>query len=33
MEPFWKILLVVLETVIDAVKSIFKDNDQPALNG
>lgn len=33
MKPFWKVLLVVLETVIDAVKSIFDKPDTPALNG
>lgn len=32
MKPFWKIFVLVLETVIDAVKSIF-DKDTPALNG
>lgn len=33
MKPVWKIVLAVLETVIDAVKSIFGGNDTPALNG
>lgn len=33
MKPVWKILLVVLETVIDAVKTIFGKEDTPALNG
>ena len=33
MKPFWKILIVVLSTVIDAVKDIFGKDDTPALNG
>lgn len=33
MKPFWKIFIAVLETVIDAVKSIFDKPDTPALNG
>jgi len=33
MKPFWKIFVVVLETVLEAVKSIFDKNDTPALNG
>ena len=33
MKPVWKILIAVLETVIDAVKSIFDKSDTPALNG
>ena len=33
MKPVWKIIIAVLETVIDAVKSIFEKPDRPALNG
>lgn len=33
MKPVWKILIMVLETVIDAIKSIFGKPDTPALNG
>ena len=30
MKPVWKIIIAVLETVIDAVKSIFDKPDTPA---
>lgn len=33
MKPVWKIIIAVLETVIDAVRSIFDKPDTPALNG
>lgn len=33
MKPVWKIIIAVLETVIDAVKSIFDKPDTPVLNG
>jgi hypothetical protein len=33
MKPVWKIIIAVLETVIDVVKSIFDKPDTPALNG
>lgn len=33
MKPVWKIIIAVLETVIDAVKSIFDNPSTPALNG
>ena len=33
MKPVWKIIIAVLETVIDAVKSIFDKPDTPALKG
>lgn len=33
MKPIWKVLIAVLETVLDAVKSIFDKPDTPALNG
>ena len=31
MKPFWKILIVVLSTVIEAVKDIFDKDDLKAL--
>ena len=31
MKPFWKILIVVLSTVIEAVKDIFDKDDPKAL--
>lgn len=31
MKPFWKILIVVLSTVIEAVKDIFDNDDPKAL--
>lgn len=31
MKPFWKILIVVLSTVIEAVKDIFDKDDSKAL--
>lgn len=33
MKPVWKIIIAVLETVIDAVRSIFDKSDTSALNG
>lgn len=28
MKPFWKVLIAVLETVLDAVKTIFSKDDK-----
>lgn len=33
MKPFWKIFVVVLSTIIEAVKDLFDKDDTPALNG
>lgn len=33
MKPVWKIIIAVLETFLDAVKSIFDKSDTPALHG
>lgn len=33
MKPVWRIIIAVLETVLDVVRSIFDNPDTPALNG